>query len=187
MSNCRRLFGAALIAVVAALCGLLEAYGQQAAFSDQQLKAAFVLNFIRYTEWPDRTYAAPEASTVVCTLGGDLAGGGLNGIAGKAIKGHPVQVRAVHTADEARACHLLYVPEADLRRYIPVLRTLQQQPVLTVSEAEGFVDAGGMIGLVHGDNRLQFEVNLGALQQAQLKASSQLLRLARNIVEARPR
>ena len=59
--------------------------------------------------------------------------------------------------------------------------------MLTIGDADGFVDVGGMVGLVHADNRLQFEVNLGLLQQAQLKASSQLLRLARNVIEAKPR
>jgi hypothetical protein len=122
---------------------------------------------------------------VVCVLGGDA--GTLAGIAGKVINGHPVQVRAVATSDEARACHVLFIPEVDTRRFVGVLRALQNAPVLTISEAEGFIDIGGMIGLVHLDNRLQFEVNLGVVQQAQLKASSNILRLAHNVIEARPR
>lgn len=187
MATRRRLLGAVLATAVAALCGLPAALGQQTTLSDQQLKAAFVLNFIRYTEWPERAFAAPDSPIAVCVLGGDLAATALGGIVGKVVKGHVVQVKAASTVEEARVCQVLYVPDADLRRYVPTLRALQQQPVLTVSEAEGFVDAGGMIGLVHADTRLQFEVNVGAVQQAQLKASSQLLRLARNIIEARPR
>lgn len=187
MSGRRRLLGAALFAIATALLGLPVAIGQQASLSDQQLKAAFVLNFIRYTEWPERAFTGPEAPLNLCVLGGDLAGTGLSGIGGKAIKGHLVQVKLATNADEARGCHAVFVPEGDLRRNIPILRSLQQLPILTISEADGFIDAGGMIGLVHSDNRLQFEVNLGVVQQAQLKASSQLLRLARNIIEARPR
>lgn len=154
--------------------------------TDQQMKAAFVLNFVRYTEWPEKSFAAPDAPMVVCVLG-DPGATELSGVAGKTIKGHPLQVRAAISAEDARGCHALFIPEPDARRFIGTLRALQGAPVLTISEADGFIDIGGMIGLVHIDNRLQFEVNLGVIQQAQLKASSQLLRLARNVIEARPR
>jgi hypothetical protein len=157
----------------------------QQPLSDQQMKAAFVLNFIRYTEWPERAFATQDAPLAVCILG-DPNASGMAGIAGKSLKGRSVQVRSAASADDARGCHVLYIPEADARRFVGTLRALQGTPVLTVSEADGFIDIGGMIGLVHIDNRLQFEVNLGVIQQAQLKASSQLLRLARNVIEARP-
>ncbi|MEO8411703.1 MAG: YfiR family protein, partial [Propionivibrio sp.] len=58
-------------------------------------------------------------------------------------------------------------------------------PVLTISDMEGFIDEGGGIGLVYDDNRLQFEVNRQTLAQAQLTASSNLLKLARNLIDAK--
>jgi hypothetical protein len=152
--------------------------------SDQQMKAAYVLNFVRYTEWPERAFATPESPLAICVFG-ESGALGLTGIAGKIIRGHAIQVRSVAAADEARYCHVLFVSEYDTRRFVGILRALQNAPILTISEADGFIDVGGMIGLVHLDNRLQFEVNLGVVQQAQLKASSQLLRLARNVIEAR--
>lgn len=168
-----------------ALCGGPAAFGQQVTLSDQQLRAAYVLNFLRYVDWPERAFAGPDAPLVLGVLGVEAAG--FAGIAGKVVRGHPVTVRAVTGSDDARACHALYFPEQDARRFVGLLRSLQNAPVLTVSDVEGFIDIGGMIGLVHADNRLQFEVNLGGLSQAQLKASSQLLRLARNVVEPRSR
>ncbi len=181
---CRRLAGT--LGVLAIWTAALSAALGQPSLSDQQLKAAYVLNFIRYTEWPERAFATPDSPLVVCVLG-DPGAAVLSGIAGKTLKGRSLQVRAVSSADEARACHALFIPELDARRFVSTLRALQNQPILTISEADGFIDIGGMIGLVHFDNRLQFEVNLSVVQQAQLKASSQLLRLARNVIEARPR
>jgi len=187
MLNRRQLLRNALAAAAAGLLAPGFAYGQQAMLSDQQLRAAFVLNFIRYTDWPERSFAAADSPLALCVLGGEASAASMSGIAGKLIRGHPLQVRTATTIEEVRACHVLFIPEPDSRRFVGTLRAIQSQPVLTISEAEGFIDAGGMIGLVHFDNRLQFEVNLGVVQQAQLKASSQLLRLARNIIEARPR
>lgn len=175
---------ALLTALAIWMAALPAALGQQA-LSDQQMKAAFVLNFIRYTEWPERSFATPDAPLAVCVFG-DPGNAGVSGLAGRVIRGHMLQVHAVASADEARGCHVLFFSDLDARRFVSTLRAMQHTPALTIGEADGFVDIGGMIGLVHLDNRLQFEVNLGIVQQAQLKASSQLLRLAHNVIEARP-
>jgi hypothetical protein len=53
---------------------------------------------------------------------------------------------------------------------------------LTVSDIGGFAQAGGMIGLVEADQRIRFDINLATTHQANLKLSSQLLKLA-TIVE----
>ena len=62
MSRRRRLLRAVVASGAAVLLGLPVALGQQTVLSDQQLKAAFVLNFIRYTDWPERLFAGPDAS-----------------------------------------------------------------------------------------------------------------------------
>jgi len=42
-------------------------------------------------------------------------------------------------------------------------------------------DAGGMIGLVVNDSRVQFEINVRAAQRANLKLSAQLLKLSQRV------
>ncbi|MBK7415870.1 MAG: YfiR family protein [Dechloromonas sp.] len=187
MHSRRRLLRSVLAAGSAALLGLPLAYGQQAPLSDQQLRAAFVLNFIRYTEWPERAFAAPDTPLMLCVLGNDPTGVALGGLAGKTVKGRTIQVRTVNTADEARNCHALFFADADARRHVSILRAVQTLPVLTISDSDSFIDIGGMIGLLYLDSRLQFEVNLAVVQHSQLKSSSQLLRLARNVIESKAR
>ncbi|HNO87252.1 MAG TPA: YfiR family protein, partial [Rhodocyclaceae bacterium] len=53
--------------------------------------------------------------------------------------------------------------------------------VLTVSDIDGFAEAGGGIGLVTEEDRVRFDINQAALTRDTLKASSQLLRLGRNV------
>jgi hypothetical protein len=50
---------------------------------------------------------------------------------------------------------------------------------LTVSDVETFTREGGGIALIRAEGRLQFEVNVEALTRAGLRASPQMLRLAR--------
>jgi hypothetical protein len=51
-----------------------------------------------------------------------------------------------------------------------------------VGESDGFVQQGGMIGFVLEEDKLQFNVNLGAARAAQLKISSKLLSLANFLI-----
>ena len=64
------------------------------------------------------------------------------------------------------------------------LERLQGLPVLTVGDSEQFAQQGGMIGFSLQDNKVRFEINLGAAQQAGLKISSRLLTLAKKVIVA---
>jgi hypothetical protein len=57
-------------------------------------------------------------------------------------------------------------------------------PILTVGEAPGFAEHGGVIRFVLEDNRVRFEVNVAAAHQADLTISSRLLTLARIVQQA---
>jgi hypothetical protein len=51
-------------------------------------------------------------------------------------------------------------------------------PTLTVGDAEGFAQHGGMINFTRRGARLGFAINRGAVSRAGLSLSSQLLKLA---------
>ena len=119
----RRRWPSLVVACLLAVALAPLARGQMAGLSDQQIKAAFLVNFVRYVDWPERSFAAADAPMTVCVLGDTTP---LAGIVGKIVRGHPLQVRAVAGADEARSCHTLFVPDQDARRYVATLRGLQQ-------------------------------------------------------------
>ena len=153
---------------------------QAQALSEAQIKAGFVYNFAKYIEWPAEAFSGKDAAFVMCLAGRDTLGAQLDSFDGKTVHGHPVVVKRMAAASEDfRGCHILFVSESEQRRTASIVRT-SQVALLTVSDIDGFIDMGGGIGLLNADERVQFEVNLGALQRASLKASSQLLRLARN-------
>ena len=154
----------------------------QSPLAEAQLKAAFVLNFVRYIEWPESTFASKESAITLCTVGQDNGSFSLNALEGRKVQERPIKVRTNVPIDSLRSCHVAFFVEGETRRLRPVLRHLSGQALLTVSDIEGFIDQGGAIGIVQGEQRLQFEVNRGALEQAKLKASSQLLKLARAII-----
>lgn len=153
---------------------------QAEGLSEPQIKAGFVYNFAKYIEWPAEAFAAKEAPFSMCLVGRDAFGAAFDSFEGKTVHGRAFVVRRIGGAGEDfRGCQILFVSDSEQRRAAALVRS-SQAALLTVSDIDGFIDMGGGIGLLNAEDRVQFEVNLGALQRASLKASSQLLRLARN-------
>jgi hypothetical protein len=63
---------------------------------------------------------------------------------------------------------------------------LEDLPILTVGETEHFIETGGIINFLMEDNKVRFEINDVAAKKSKLKISSQLLRLAKRVVEEGP-
>lgn len=145
--------------------------------SEYELKAAFIYNFAKFTEWPE------EGSAVFrfCVAGRDPFGEALDKLAERAVRNHPIAVFRGVEPDEAAECELLFLHGNDAPHRAAALKHAAGHPVLTVGDAPGFVDGGGMIELMMVENRVQFEVNLLAVKSAKLMISAQLLRLARRV------
>lgn len=155
-----------------------QAWAQSAGLTEYQVKAAFIFNFTKFTDWPE---SGREASLTVCIAGRDPFGSALSAFDGRTVNGREFRVRRSVNSEDLRGCSILFLAQSEERRMNNFLHAAANHPILTVSDIEGFVDSGGMIGLVMADERVQFDVNLTAVHPTNLKLSSQMLRLARNI------
>lgn len=165
-----------LIMTLLTLWGLstFEVHGQTP--HEQQLKSLFLINFLRYVEWPESTDAA-----TLCLFGRDVLGAAMSSQEGRLVGGRTLVVRRVNSMEQLAGCQLVFLPDIEEARFAAVLRWTEGQPILTVSDAEFFTRLGGGIALIREDTRLRFDVNLEALHKARLRASSAMLRLARQI------
>ena len=145
--------------------------------SESQLKAAFLVNFLKYVEWP----ASTATNVTICLFGRDRLGAFLSNYEGRTIGGRELRVRRVNGPDHLDECQVLFIPDTEEVRFGVVLRWVENQPTLTVSDAEIFAQQGGAIALVRSEGRLQFDINLDALNRAGLKPHSQMMRLARQV------
>jgi hypothetical protein len=179
--------------LVLTLVAPVFARAQPANPSEYQVKAAFLYNFAKFTDWsgaappPAPMPTSRDDGFVLCIAGKDPFGSALAAIEGKLVGGQPLRVRRSVPPDGLRGCHLLFIDEVEERRMPAYLKAAHQFPLLTVSDIEGFTDAGGMIGLVTADYRIQFDINLAPVASANLKISSQLLMLARSVTGGKGR
>jgi hypothetical protein len=158
------------------------------------LKAAFVLNFARYTEWPASSFH-DQGAIEVRVLGDRRAAQALEDLAQRAapIAGRRLAVRYVEPELDAtpgwrrliadlRSSQVLYIGGSLGAGQVPrLLAELAGTDVLTVGDVDGFAAAGGMLGLVIEQNRIAFDANPSAIAASRLRVSARVLKLARHL------
>jgi hypothetical protein len=147
---------------------------------EYQVKAAFILNFARFVEWPAGAIKDPNAPLEILVLGSaPIDEALLRTVRGQTVMGRPLVVRAIDGVDQSPACHVLFISQSESRRLDAILGQVRGRCVLTVGEVEGFAEAGGVINFTTEENKVRFEINPAAAEGAGLKISSKLLSLAR--------
>ena len=144
---------------------------------EYRVKAAYLLNFTRYVEWP--TSPPSDGRLSICVMGTDPFGRILDAtVAGRTAQGRPLEVRRVQTAPDADGCEVVFVSRDTWRRNPESVRTLGSAGSLTVGESEQFARGGGVIGFVIVDETVRFVINDDARDRAGLRISSRMLSLA---------
>lgn len=150
------------------------------------IKAVFLFNFAQFVEWPATAF--PDATTpfVIGVLGDDPFGGLLDEtVAGEMLNGRPFVVRRFRSVEEVGTCHILFVSRSEAGRLEKIMPMLAGRTTLTVSDAEDFARAGGMIALVNANNRIRLQINVEAATREMLVFSSKLLRPAEIVTTRR--
>ncbi len=166
--------------LLALLSGQPRAGAADAGPSEYQVKAVFLFNFARFIEWPAAKLGQTDSPLVIGILGANPFGTLLDEtIKDRTINGHRLVSRAVSTAAEAAACHIVFISRSEKERIGPLLASLKGRPVVTVSETKGFAQDGGIINLIILNGSVKLEINPTAAGEAGLKLSSKLLAIAR--------
>jgi hypothetical protein len=149
------------------------------AFSEYQVKAAFLYNFAKFVEWPEEAFSSPDAPLVIAVLGEDPFGTLLDEtVRGEAVGGHKLEVRRIDRLEAAKGCHTLFISASEKSELPEILAAVKDSGALTVSDVEGFARRGGIISFRTVDGKVQFEINLETAKRERLKVSSRLLKLA---------
>jgi len=142
------------------------------------VKAAFLYQFARFTEWPVK--AGDSSPLCIGVLGDDPFGAALHkSMSGKSVGGRPLSIRRSPFVVDLDGCAILFVARSESGdRLQSILQQAARWPALTVGESEGFTQSGGMVRFFLNENHVRFEVNIGAVEAAGLRLSSRLLALA---------
>ena len=176
----------AVLAAVVFPCVATITNAETPALTEYQVKALFLFNFAKYVDWPPHAFADDSAPIVIGLVGQDNFGDNFKqAITGKTINGRPVVVKHVSSEQEYKGCHILFISASEKSGLPEILNAVKDSPVLTVGETERFLAQTGMINFTKKENKIRLEINLGAVQRANLKISSKLLSVA-DVVMGKP-
>jgi YfiR/HmsC-like len=168
-----------MIPLVLFFSGVLTLPAQTTTSPEFQVKAAYLYNFAQFVDWPARAFPDPQAPMVIGILGEDLFGSYLDELVrGEKVNNRPLVVQRYHRLSEVRICHVLFISRSETGRLDEILSALKGRNILSVSDAEDFVQRGGMIQFANEKNKIRMRINLGEVKSANLKISSKLLRVA---------
>jgi hypothetical protein len=178
-SRCRLLLAAALLFAIAQVAtgpfdSLALAQDRQEVAQEYRIKAEYLVNFVRYVEWPENH----KPTILVCVAGQNPFGAVLDGlirnvqVAGKALATEVILEPNV-------SCDVVFTPKtSNINAY---LRAAAGKPILTIGETPGFFEQGGMIRFFTDGDSVVFEINRAAIEKARLRISSRLLQVARRV------
>jgi len=169
-----------MLAVLILLSHCVPARAQTAPSVEYQVKAAFLLNFARFVEWPTDAFASANAPITFCVFRPDPFGNALDEITqGKSIGNRNLVVRHIRDLSDAKSCQIVFVSSTESPRLAEILASLHGANVLLVGETDGFAVSGGTIEFTLEENHVRFTINTDAADRAGLTFSSKLLALAK--------
>ena len=151
-----------------------------------QVEAAFLVNFVRYAEWPRQQFTSASDPYVIAVLGSDTVVDTVAAIARAAgpIQGRRIEVKPLDldrrgARGSLRDSHVVFLHASAKATPRELLRAVEGMPVLTVSDVPGFAAEGGMLGLVRRGRHMAFEANPDAIRDGGVSLSAKVLKLAR--------
>ncbi len=149
----------------------------QGSNTENRLKVAFVYNFAKYVEWMS---SENKNQLSICLVGKEDLNGAFNALNGRSTQGKEIQVKRNINLDQVKECQIVFVPESETKQLSSIMKNAASTNTLVVTDTKAQLDAIAHIHLDTVEDRIQFDVNLPLMQKSNLKASSEMLKLARS-------
>lgn len=161
-----------LAAIVAIQIFSLPAYAGE---EENKLMAVFFSRFSSYIELPDRS----ARKFVITLIDENPFGEFLNEFyRNKTISGKPVEIHLVNQSEEIGQTDILFVTLENPRARQAAIDYAQKNSILTISQAKGFAERGGIIQLDFLQQGTRIKINHDAAVKSKLRIAAPLLALA---------
>ena len=175
---------AVLLGLLLLFCLPAFAAGQAFAKANpSQVEAAFLRNFARYVTWPAHAFAEDRSPWNVCILGRDPFGEVLdNTFKGRTEQGRTFETFRAETLDELPSCQIVFVAYKEAAKRRAALAELKNRPVLTVGDAPGLLQEGGIIRF-QVEEYVKMSINLDQARSVSLKIQTKILEVTHEVLE----
>lgn len=165
--------------IMAFMLGLyLHSFSQPTEYT---MKAVAFEKLAMFITWPDNSSTNETSQEfIIAVLGQNPFNGILEEVyAGKKIKERKVKIIYLKDIENIVNCDILFISGNKLNEVNEIIKGIKGRPILTVSETEGFVEAGCFINFYEYENKLRFEINQKGMMDAGFIIDYRLLRVSK--------
>jgi hypothetical protein len=171
-----------LLVSASLLCAPTHARAEDS--KESLVKAAFIVNFIKFVEWPAPRSVDTQSSIDICVIGdSELIKTSSIFKQGSSDKLKLLLMSEPNIENVAKNCHVAFISGSHEGELPTILSVLRSKPVLTVSDISNVAERGGMIGFVISDNKIRLEINKRSIEAAGLKINPKLLQIALKVID----
>ena len=170
--------------------------GDDTTSPEYKIKAAFLFNFLKFVEWPKSKTNDGNEPIIIGIIGKNVFQDSFENLKNKTIEGKKVVVeryKGISELDHSsqkhpqieniRKSHMLFICPSEKIYMANILESVKEQGILTVADTKGFLEAGGIINLMMEEKKVRFEINMIAAKKSGITIRSQLLRLAKKVIQ----
>ena len=164
---CRTVLVSSEVVAILVLALFTPPFSRAQSASEYQVKAAYLYNFAKLTEWPAQAFPSDTSNLTICVFGGDEDFVGVlhSATTGKIINRHPLIVKHVWAAAELHSCQMVFF-HGRLREIRSAISEVNTAGILLAGEDPDFLSSGGMISLLLRNGKVTYEVNPEAMARA---------------------
>ncbi|MGI2172005.1 YfiR family protein [Shewanella sp. MF05960] len=145
--------------------------------TEYALKAGFLFNFARYSEWTDTTPILNDF--VLCSPDSSFIEIASTVLTNREVNHLPIVTRTISMTDaDISQCQILFITSDTITQWLNTPLG-QINNVMIVGETEDFIAQGGQIRFFLSGGKVRFEVSPKRLTSANITMSSKVLRLGR--------
>lgn len=186
MSVMTKLLGLGLV-VALLLPGLSSAESSKEAVAakERAVKAAYIYNFLKFSDWPEESFEAADSPVMVCFFGEDPIEVQMRkSVIGKMVGDRVVLTRQIkrseaNSMNAESGCHALYISGMDADEASGIAKLIPAgSSILTIGDMDGFAKKGGAINFVVRGTNLKIQINTATIEGQGIHVSSRLLSIA---------
>ena len=179
----------ALCFVLSGSASLTSAKSHKEQLKEYELKAAYIYNFIKFTDWPKDTFKEEKDPLIIGVFNEDQQKSLSKILKEKKKDNRPIQIVHLKNDDDKsekklQSCQVLFFPDT-LKKSdeLVIFKHIKNHPILTIGERNQFLETGGMINFILEKKKIRFEINLIEADKAKLQIRAKLVRLAKRVIK----
>lgn len=159
---------------------LAQLFASPVAHADEmleyQVKAAFIYNFIAFTQWPGDT----DPAINLCLYGEDYFGNEIDKLQNKTVGTRSIRIMRVSNSNQLPQCQAVFFSKS-VNNLADLINNLENYPILTLADTPNAISKGIIINMNLVNEKIVFEINLATARKSGLDISSKLLQLAAKV------